>query len=76
MTAEAVFTRTWRVGHRTVTLTAPRPKPGAVASVVMEWEPNMPRRLTPDEMTAYRSGRDAALAELAVELGGPVAVIE
>ena len=76
MTAEAAaFTATWRVGSRTVTLTSPRPKPGRALSAVIEWDPAMPRKLSPAEMAEYRAGRDAALADMAQALGVTVAVL-
>ena len=76
MTAEAAaFTATWRVGSRTVTLTSPRPKPGRALSATIEWDPGMPRKLSPAEMAEYRAGRDAALADMAQALGITVAVV-
>lgn len=78
MTAEAAAVcRTWRVGKFDVTLTAPGAGAGAVASVVVEWDPAMPQRpLTESELRQYREGRNAALAELARVVGGPVVVVE
>ena len=68
--------RSWRVGRRTVTMVAPRLRSGAVQSVAFEWEPSVPMHLSDDEWDAYRRGRDAALAELAVMLGARVAVVD
>lgn len=76
MSATAGFTRTWRVGGFTATLTAPVPKPGAMASAVIEWEPAIPGRLSADELKQYRAGRDSALADLARDLGITVAVVD
>lgn len=76
MSAEAAFTRSWAVGAFTASLSAPRPKPGQQLAAVIEWAPSVPARLTPDELAAYRAGRDAALLELATELGASVAVVD
>jgi hypothetical protein len=64
------------VGHRTCTLTVPRPTKGKVACAVCEWSPDVPSNLTADEWSQYRAGRDQAAAELAAQLGGAAAVIE
>jgi hypothetical protein len=64
MSAEAAFTSTWRVGRYTATLSMPKPRPGQVASAVIEWQPHVPHDLNPDEQRAYRAGRDKALAAL------------
>lgn len=76
MSAEAAFTRTWRVGTYRATLSCPRPRPGVTASAVIEWEPGIPQRLTKAEVTEYRAGRDCALADLARELRVRVAVVD
>lgn len=77
MTAEAAtISRTWKVGNRTVTLTLPKPKRGGVQSCVIEWAPDVPPTVSAAELAEYRAGRNAALAELARELGGNVAVLE
>ena len=68
--------RSFNVGKRTVTLTIPRPKPGTVAMMVVEWAPSPPRRLSRRELRQYRAGRDAALAELARATGMNGLVIE
>lgn len=69
MSAEApALTATWRVGHRTVTLTVPTPQPGAVVHACFEWTPDLPQRLSPHELAQYRAGRDRALARLGVRL--------
>jgi hypothetical protein len=77
MSAEAAsLTRSWRVGSRQVTMTIPRAKPGAMRAAAIEWWPDAPPRLTGSEWHEYRSGRDAAMAELAAELGINIAVLE
>lgn len=76
MSAEAAFTRTWRVGRYRATLSCPRPRPGVSAAACVEWEPSIPQRLTPEEARAYRAGRDAALRDLAAELRITVAVLD
>lgn len=77
MAAEtAILIRSFRVGRRTVTLTFPRPKEGSMLAMACEWDPEPPRRLSKAEWRQYRAGRDAAVAELAAELGVTAAVIE
>lgn len=77
MSAEAaLFTRTWKGGRRTCTLTVPPAQPGQVRSCVIEWDPSVPTRLTASEQRQYKAGRNAALAELAQHLGGKVALLE
>lgn len=77
MSAEATaFSRSWPVGRYTATLLVPRHKPGAVASALIEWEPEMPTRLSPAEVEQYRTGRDAALHELAERLGLRIGVVD
>lgn len=75
MSAVAAFTRTWRVGERTVTLSLPRSATGMVHAVV-EWAPSMPRHMSRTEMRAYRRGRAKALQALAAETGRAVAVVD
>ena len=72
----AALVRTWRVGKRRVTMTAPRPQSGQVATAAIEWHPDMPRKLSRREWKQYRTGRDAAFADLCGELGIRGAVIE
>ena len=77
MSAEAAaMTRTWRVGKRKVTATVPQVRAGKVLHAAIEWHPDMPRRLSRREWEQYRSGRDAAFAELFAELGIRGAVVE
>lgn len=76
MSAEVAFTRTWRVGRYRATLSCPKLKPGNTAAACVEWEPEIPQRMTAAEAIKYRAGRNAALADLARELGGNVAVLE
>jgi hypothetical protein len=76
MSAEAAFTRTWRVGAYRATLSCPRPRPGVTAAALVSWHPHVPQRLTPAERDEYRAGRDSALADLARELRVSVGVID
>lgn len=77
MSAEAAFLmRRFSVGAYTCTMTLPRPRPGSVISFAIEWLPTAPPRLTAEELQQYRNERNAALAEVARALGGPVAVLE
>ena len=72
----AAMTRSWRVGKRTVTATVPQVRAGQVQCTSMEWDPDMPRKLSRREWQQYRAGRDAAFAELFAELGIKGAVVE
>jgi len=72
----ALLTRSWPVGARTVTLTIPKPRPGAPVCATAEWSPTEPTRLSTDEWKQYRMGRNEALAQLAGELGISVAVLD
>ncbi len=65
----AAMTRTWKVGKRRVTMTAPKLRNGQVAMATIEWLPTMPSKLSRREWTQYRTGRDAAFAELCADLG-------
>jgi hypothetical protein len=47
-----------------------------VVEIITCWEPDVPSRLSAEEMNDYRRGRDALLAEAARHIGGPVAVVE
>lgn len=76
MSTEAAFTRSWCAGRYTATLTSPLPRAGEVRSAAIEWSPAVPKRLTADELHAYRAGRDQALADLSAELGIHIAVLE
>ena len=76
MGEKAALVRSWRVGRRTVTATMPTPRQGQVRHTVMEWDPDMPRRLSRREWKQYRTGRDKAFAELFAELGIRGAVLE
>lgn len=75
MSAVSAFTRTWRVGERTVTLSLPRDASGMVHAVI-EWAPDMPRHLNRTQLRAYRRGRAKALAALAAETGRTLGLVE
>lgn len=68
--------RTWQAGRYTCTLTVQRPMPGALVACCIEWSPDMPTRLTDDELRHYRAGRNRALAEVSALLGINAAVID
>jgi hypothetical protein len=77
VSAEApILIRSWKVGSHACTLTVPRPAACRALHAVFEWEPAVPERFSEAEWAQYRSGRDAALAEIAAELGITVAVLE
>lgn len=59
----ASLSRTWKVGRYRATLTVPAVENGVLQASV-EWEPHTPRNLTPEELEAYRLGRDRAFREL------------
>ena len=61
--------RSWPVGKRRVTMTAPKLRDGQVAMATIEWLPTMPSKLSRREWKQYRAGRDAAFAELCGDLG-------
>ncbi len=65
----AAMMRTWRAGRRTVTMTAPQIRIGQVGMATIEWHPDIPSKLSRRELKQYRTGRDAAFAELCGELG-------
>ncbi len=70
MSAEsAAIMRTWRVGKRRVTMTAPQIRIGQVGMATIEWAPDVPTKLSKREMKQYRTGRDTAFAELCADLG-------
>jgi hypothetical protein len=72
----AAIVRTFRVGKRTVTWTIPKPVVGSVSHSVVEWDPDLPRRLSQREWQQYRAGRDAIYAELSTLLGINMMVVE
>lgn len=77
MSAErAAFVATWPVGQRTCTLTVPQSRKGHLGAAVVEWSPDRPARLAPEEWQQYRDGRGKALADLAKQIGGTVALVE
>ena len=76
MTQAAALVRSFSVGLRTVTLSMQRPEVGKAVTMIVEWTPDAPCRLSSAEMRQYRTGRDAAIAELAERLGINAAVVE
>lgn len=72
----AALARSWRVGRYSVTLTIPKPQPGASACAAIEWAPSQPKRLSATELKQYRMGRNEAIAELSRVLGITVAVVD
>ncbi|MFO1226553.1 hypothetical protein [Roseateles sp.] len=59
----AALSRTWQVGRYRATLTVP-PVAKGVLHACIEWLPHTPGDLTPEELEAYRLGRDRAFREL------------
>jgi hypothetical protein len=77
MSAEAAAAvRTWRAGRHVCTLTMRRPVAGQAMFACIEWEPRPTQRLSAEDMSEYRAGRDAALVDVCVELGLRAAVVE
>ncbi len=77
MNAEAaLLVRTFKVGHRTVTITCPNPKSGTHRSATVEWDPDVPQDLNRHEMRQYRKGRDSFMAEVANLIEGDVTIVE
>lgn len=77
MSAEAAMAvESWTVGKYRCTLTLQRPKAGALTSAVIEWTPDVPRRLNEQEFAEYRRGRNAALQRVAARMGISVGVLE
>ncbi len=69
MGEQAALVRTWQVGRRKVTMTVAQTRKGEVANAVIEWSPAMPHHLSRRELRQYRTGRDAAFADLCGALG-------
>ncbi len=44
-------------------------------SLIAEWTPAPPKKLTPEELNDYLRGRDALLAEVAKLIGGNILVV-
>ncbi len=65
----AALVRTWRVGKRRVTMTAPKLRNGHVSFAAVEWAPDVPSKLSRREIEQYMRGRDAAFADLCGDLG-------
>lgn len=72
----ALLSQSWPVGTFTVTMSIRRPIPGTASSVVIEWAPHEPSRLSGHEVAEYRAGRAAAVAELSRLLGRRIVVAE
>lgn len=49
---------------------------GGPGKIVVEWIPEMPRKLSQSEIRRYREARDAALREFANHLGGAILLVE
>ena len=75
MSASTMFVRSWRVGKYTATLTMPAEAAG-VTGLSIEWQPNVPSKLTAAELAAYRRGRNEALQAWAAASGRPVAILD
>lgn len=59
---------TFRCGKRLVTVSLPRPAPGALLLPLVEWTPSMPRKLSGSERRTFRREFAAALDDMRGEL--------
>jgi hypothetical protein len=73
MTSPGKLTSRFRVGRFTCVLAA---NITGDLGLTCEWEPKIPKRLSPDAIAAYRAGRDAFFAQLGEALGQTVAIVE
>jgi hypothetical protein len=73
MTSPAKLTSRFRVGRFVCVMSA-----NVVGDINLtcEWKPRIPSRLSPNEMSAYRAGRDAFFAQVGAEFGLTVAIVE
>lgn len=78
MSADApIFDQEFPVGKRyRVRFLAPAVAPGEVRTMLAEWSPRVPERLSAAELHDYRAARTAALQAIAERLGGVVACVE
>lgn len=77
MTADSLFTRSFRVGRWTVTMTLPRnPRAAHQGTALATWSPEFPQSLSRAEVDEYRCRRDAVLEAYASETGMRVLVAE
>lgn len=58
------LTKSWRVGKFTATLSVSQPDPSGHRAALIEWTPHLPANLTKEELTQYRTGRNAAFQAL------------
>ncbi len=70
------FVHTIRVGHRTCTITLPTLAMGKVSCGTVEWEPDMPTRLSQSELRQYRAGRNEVFAEMRRRFNGTAVTVE
>ena len=74
--AAAAVSRSWAVGAFVVTLTVARPRMNECGSASVEWSPHLPSHLSGSEVEQYRTGRDAAIAELSAAFGLRALVVD
>ena len=63
-------TFTFKVGKRSCT--ASTRQEGLVTHIDIEWDPNVPKKLSKGQMRQYVEGRDAALRQLLHTTGIPI----
>lgn len=76
MSAEGALSRSWIVGRYRCSLSVPPPKLGGLSCCSVEWSPCLPTKLSAAELATYTARRDAAIAEVASELGIKALVVE
>ncbi|MDP3949601.1 hypothetical protein [Microbacterium sp.] len=68
---EAAESKTFRLSRRLcVEITV------GAGGMAVEWNPELPERLTPKELRRYRAARHEMLSRLAERVGGTVLVVE
>jgi hypothetical protein len=76
MSGEGSISRSWTVGRYRCTLSVPPPKSGGLSCCSIEWSPSLPTKLNAAELATYTVCRDAAIGEVASELGIKALVVE
>lgn len=71
MNTENAKAKTFRLSDRlSVEITV------GVGGLVCEWDPDLPERLTEEELTNYRKARSEMLAGLSEIIGLPITIVE
>lgn len=70
-----VFTKSFRVGKYTVEMEFTMAHANEKARLDFHWRPDIPKRLTKDEMTEYLLQRNRALGEIAAAYDLKIGII-